>query len=71
METRVRPEELSTELVNMGYQRVDLVDAPAQFAIRGGIIDIFPLTEELPVGWNCLMMKLTPSGGLVPIRSAR
>lgn len=49
METRVRLEELAVELVNMGYQRVDLVEAPAQFSIRGGIVDIYPLTEELPV----------------------
>ncbi|NLY30451.1 MAG: transcription-repair coupling factor [Firmicutes bacterium] len=49
MESRVDLEELSARLVNMGYQRVDLVDAPAQFSIRGGIVDIYPLTEELPV----------------------
>jgi len=25
------------------------VDGPGQFAVRGGIIDIYPLTEELPI----------------------
>lgn len=24
------------------------MDGPGQFAVRGGIIDIYPLTEELP-----------------------
>ena len=25
------------------------MDGPGQFAVRGGIIDIYPLTEELPI----------------------
>ena len=29
-------------LLDAGYVRVDLVDSPGQFALRGGIIDIFP-----------------------------
>ena len=33
---------LSARLVKAGYVRVDLVDSPGQFAIRGGIIDIYP-----------------------------
>ncbi len=33
----------------MGYERVDMVEAPGQFAARGGILDIYPLTEENPV----------------------
>lgn len=36
-------------LVSMGYERAAQVDAMGQFSIRGGIIDIFPLTEEMPV----------------------
>lgn len=39
---------LSKKLVLMGYEKMAQVDAPGQFAIRGGIIDIFPLTEENP-----------------------
>lgn len=35
-------------LVMLGYERTSQVDAPGEFAIRGSIIDIFPLTEELP-----------------------
>lgn len=34
-------EEMSQRLIFMGYERRDLVEASGQFAIRGGIIDIF------------------------------
>ena len=34
--------ELSERLVKIGYTRVITVDSPGQFAIRGGIADIFP-----------------------------
>ncbi len=37
------------QLTAMGYERVAQVDGMGQFSIRGGIIDIFPLTEEVPV----------------------
>ena len=36
------PKALSAKLLDCGYARVDLVDSPGQFALRGGIIDIFP-----------------------------
>ena len=32
-----------------GYERVTQVEAPGEFAIRGGIIDVFSLTESQPV----------------------
>ncbi len=35
-------------LVDLGYERMPQVDGMGQFSIRGGIIDVFPLTEELP-----------------------
>nr|WP_310603064.1 transcription-repair coupling factor [Anaerosporobacter sp.] len=41
-------EKLKVELVNLGYERCGQVGGPGEFAIRGGIIDIFPLTEECP-----------------------
>ena len=36
---------LTEDLVAMGYERVDRVDGPGQFSVRGGIIDVYPLTE--------------------------
>ncbi|MCI8418092.1 MAG: transcription-repair coupling factor [Lachnospiraceae bacterium] len=39
----------AAKLVFLGYERVGQVEGPGQFAVRGGILDIFPLTEENPV----------------------
>src|SRR4051794_36001917 len=41
--------ELATVLVNAAYTRVDLVERRGEFTVRGGIVDIFPPTEEHPV----------------------
>src|SRR5690625_2464142 len=38
-----------SSLVHMGYERVDMVTAPAEFSVRGGIIDIYPVTEQHPI----------------------
>ncbi|CAN5444509.1 transcription-repair coupling factor [soil metagenome] len=39
--------ELTAEqLVDAGYERCDQVEARGQFAIRGGILDVFPATED-------------------------
>lgn len=35
-------------LSGLGYERVGQVEMPGQFSIRGGIIDIYSLTEENP-----------------------
>ncbi len=40
--TVIEPAELSRKLLDAGYVRVEMVDAPGQFALRGGIFDIFP-----------------------------
>mgnify|MGYP000290867239 CR=1 FL=1 len=34
---------------DIGYERENQVESPGQFAVRGGILDVFPLTEENPV----------------------
>ena len=41
-------DKLTAALVHMGYERVGQVEMPGQFSIRGGIIDIYSLTEENP-----------------------
>lgn len=41
--------DLANRLVSMGYTKEDLVDIAGTFSIRGGIIDIFPLTEDVPL----------------------
>ncbi|HEY7829771.1 MAG TPA: transcription-repair coupling factor [Solirubrobacteraceae bacterium] len=42
-------EECSEELVAAGYERVDQVEERGQFAVRGGLLDVFPATEERAV----------------------
>ncbi len=42
-------EELSARLTDLGYERGTEAEEPGQYAVRGGIIDIYPLTEENPV----------------------
>ncbi len=42
-------EECAAELVGAGYERVDQVEERGQFALRGGLLDIFPATEERAV----------------------
>lgn len=38
-----------TALVDMGYERATMVTSPGEFSQRGGIIDIYPVTEEHPI----------------------
>ena len=40
---------LVERLVELGYERVDLVERRGQVAVRGGILDVFPPTEEHPL----------------------
>ena len=40
--------KLPGKLLTMGYHRDSLVSSPGEYAIRGDIFDIFPLTEEAP-----------------------
>ncbi|MFC5370686.1 transcription-repair coupling factor [Arcanobacterium bovis] len=41
--------ELQEDLVNAAYAHVDMVENRGEFAVRGGIIDIFPPTEPHPL----------------------
>ncbi|MGE5506969.1 MAG: transcription-repair coupling factor [Chitinophagales bacterium] len=47
-DTRIELEELSRRLVVLGYERVGQVDGRGQFAVRGGLLDVFPVTHENP-----------------------
>ncbi|NHB84341.1 hypothetical protein G7085_06250 [Tessaracoccus sp. HDW20] len=37
------------DLTDAAYNRVDMVERRGEFAVRGGIVDVFPPTEEHPV----------------------
>ncbi|MCU1529998.1 MAG: transcription-repair coupling factor, partial [Frondihabitans sp.] len=40
---------ISTQLVDLAYARVDMVTRRGEFAVRGGILDVFPPLSEHPV----------------------
>ncbi len=42
-------EELQQKLRTLKYQRVDTIESKGQFAVRGGIVDIFPVHYRFPV----------------------
>ncbi len=44
--SRLDLDRFSSELVSMGYERVSTVEGRGQFAIRGGIVDIFSVNSE-------------------------
>jgi transcription-repair coupling factor (superfamily II helicase) len=42
-------DECAAELVGAGYERADQVEERGQFALRGGLLDVFPATEDRAV----------------------
>ena len=54
----VDAEELRSQLVFGGYQYVSQVVAPGEFAIRGGLIDLFPMGSALPYRLDLLDAQL-------------
>jgi transcription-repair coupling factor (superfamily II helicase) len=42
-------DETAAQLIACGYERVDQVEDRGQFAIRGGILDVYPATEDRAV----------------------
>src|ERR1700739_3207388 len=42
-------DEAVTHLVEIGYARVDMVERRGEIAVRGGLLDVFPPTEEHPL----------------------
>ena len=47
-DSAVDMDKLKDDLVKMGYERTGQVEMPGQFSIRGGIVDVYCLTEENP-----------------------
>ena len=40
--------KLASDLSALGYERVDMIEEPRQFSVRGGIVDVFALTNQKP-----------------------
>jgi len=56
-------DELAARLVEFAYERVDMVGKRGEFAVRGGILDIFPPTADHPVRvefWGDEVSELRP-----------
>ncbi|GMA24904.1 transcription-repair-coupling factor [Luteimicrobium album] len=47
--TRVDLEDVAQRLSDAAYARVDMVERRGEFAVRGGILDVFPPTEDHPL----------------------
>lgn len=46
--SEIQEKKLIARLVDLGYEKTHQVEEGGQFSVRGGIIDIFDLTEENP-----------------------
>lgn len=47
--TSLNLEQTIKTMLNLGYERVELVETVGQFAVRGGIIDVYPLVSHYPI----------------------
>ena len=45
----IEMDEVVRQLAGAAYTRVDLVERRGEFAVRGGIVDVFPPTEDHPL----------------------
>ncbi len=45
----ISEKKFSEQLAKCGYERTAQVEAQGQFAVRGGIVDVFPFTEDNPI----------------------
>jgi len=45
---RIDLDAFAHELAEVRFSRVPMVEAPGEFAVRGGILDVFPLSREAP-----------------------
>ena len=42
-------DRIKQQLIFMGYERSDMVTTPGEWSLRGGILDVYPLTEATPL----------------------
>ena len=45
----IDPDEVAAMLIRGGYQNVELVEVKGEFARRGDILDVYPLTADTPI----------------------
>ncbi len=67
----IDPDEIAFTLMCGGYQNVELVEVKGEFARRGDILDVYPLTADAPVRIEFFEMKLMPSVLLIQSRNGQ
>lgn len=45
----IAPKDLTSKLIDIGYERQSLVTKTGEIAVRGFVVDLFPITEEAPI----------------------
>lgn len=48
-------DQLQSMINTMGYRRVDAVNSPGEYSLRGSIIDVYPLNYENPIRMDFLI----------------
>ncbi|MCR4797896.1 MAG: transcription-repair coupling factor [Lachnospiraceae bacterium] len=48
-ESQLNLKKIAAKLTQLGYENVSCVEGPGEFSIRGGILDVFSMTEDNPV----------------------
>ena len=62
---------LRTTLTHAGYAAVSQVMEPGEFAVRGGVIDLFPTGNPAPTGSTSSATRSSPSVSSTPPASVR
>ena len=63
--------EFYDKLITMGYSRAETVEETAKFSVRGGIIDIFPPSEDYPVRLELFGDEIDSMGIFDPLTQRR
>ena len=64
-------DEAATDLVAAGYERVDQVEERGQFAVRGGLLDVYPRPRSAPSASTSSTTRSSRCAGSRPSPSAR
>jgi len=70
-DTEIPHEELITDLGSVGYTRTEMVELPGQFAVRGGIIDVFSRKPLVLCVLSCSATALNRCANSTHARSGR
>ena len=65
------PQELCARLIRLGYARCSMVEGVGQFALRGGILDIFSPAEDQPIRLEFFGDELDAMGSFDPLTQRR